>query len=545
MKLKIVLFCLLSILSFKEVNAQCNIDDFNALRSLFISTDGPGWSNNTGWDLVGNNIAPPLGCDLSTMNGIFLDGNGRVSQIFLFANQMDGTLPAALGDLAALTQLEITDNPQLTGPIPPELGDIPGLKVIRMSNNALTGNIPIELGNLQAMTTLDLSQNQLTGPIPNELTNLPVLKSLFLNENQLTGDIPNGFGNIATLQNLSLYFNQLTGPIPADLGNSNLNNLLVHQNQLSGCYDSALANLCGQLYNSINVLISDGNNFDASWTDFCNTGAGQCAVAATDDDWSGAGTGNMYTTYLTDNVGIGTATPTKKLDVEGDVRVGGNSICLGSDNGFNFFRSNAGSSQFLHYGTAQYSFRAIDYAAISFWTNSTARMQVTKDGDLKLFTGEAYKLGSATWAPLSDRRLKKNIQTYKGGLDELMQINPVTFEYNEKVTDNSKEYVGIIAQEVKEVAPYMIKDITLTDKNGEEIEGEDYLAVNPNAFIYMLINSTKEQQNTIESQDKTIVKQKDALDKQAETIYNQAQMIDELEEKMETIKAMLQSDDKN
>ena len=224
------------------------------------------------------------------------------------------------------------------------------------------------------------------------------------------------------------------------------------------------------------------------------------------DGWTGGCTGHLYTTCLTDSVGIGTANPTEKLEVKGNIKVDGNKIILGKDAGFEFFRSNAGSSQFLHYGTAQYSFRAIDYAAISFWTNSLARMQVTKDGDLKLFSGEAYKVGTATWAPLSDRRLKQNIQTYKGGLDELMQINPVTFEYNEKVTDNSKEYVGIIAQEVKEVAPYMIRDITLTDKNGEEIEGEDYLAVNPNAFIYMLINSTKEQQNTIESQQATIEK---------------------------------------
>ena len=42
--------------------------------------------------------------------------------------------------------------------------------------------------------------------------------------------------------------------------------------------------------------------------------------AKTDNDWDGAGTGKMYTHYLTDNVGIGTTNPGKKLDVKGHVR---------------------------------------------------------------------------------------------------------------------------------------------------------------------------------------------------------------------------------
>ena len=37
---------------------------------------------------------------------------------------------------------------------------------------------------------------------------------------------------------------------------------------------------------------------------------------AGDDDWTGAGLDNMYATYLTDEVGIGTTSPDRKLDVE-------------------------------------------------------------------------------------------------------------------------------------------------------------------------------------------------------------------------------------
>lgn len=40
-----------------------------------------------------------------------------------------------------------------------------------------------------------------------------------------------------------------------------------------------------------------------------------------DLDWDGAGSGKMYTHFLTDKVGIGTTSPTEKLEVDGDIKV--------------------------------------------------------------------------------------------------------------------------------------------------------------------------------------------------------------------------------
>ena len=220
------------------------------------------------------------------------------------------------------------------------------------------------------------------------------------------------------------------------------------------------------------------------------------------------------------DTGVGTANPTEKLEVKGDAKIDGNKIILGKDAGFELFRSNAGSSQFLHSGTSQYSFRALDYAAISFWTNGAGRMQITKDGDLKLITGQAYKPGGGTWASISDQRLKKNIQTYSGGINELMKINPVTFEYTDKVAKDSKEYVGVVAQEVEKVAPYMIEQFNLTDEEGEELKNAEYMAVDPNAFIYMLINAAKTQEVTNQ---------------------NQALEIERLNEELSSLKTVLES----
>ena len=76
----------------------------------------------------------------------------------------------------------------------------------------------------------------------------------------------------------------------------------------------------------------------------------------------------------------------------------------------------------------------------------------------------------------------------------MLKINPVRFNYNEvSGFDTSKEYVGVIAQDLKEVAPYMVKQTKISPDNDQE-----YLSVDNNAMTYMLINAIKEQQKQID-----------------------------------------------
>jgi len=115
-------------------------------------------------------------------------------------------------------------------------------------------------------------------------------------------------------------------------------------------------------------------------------------------------------------------------------------------------------------------------------TAPTARLSVN---------GTANKTGGGTWAAFSDRRLKQNINPYSAGLAEVLEISPIRYQYNSlSGYDTEKEYVGVIAQELQNVAPYMVSDF--------ELNGENYLQVDNSAMIYMLINSIKEQQAQIE-----------------------------------------------
>ena len=105
----------------------------------------------------------------------------------------------------------------MTGPIPPELGKLTKLELLRLSNNGLTGPIPPELGQLTQLTSLDLSGNGLTGPIPPELGKLTKLEFLRLSNNGLTGPIPPELGKLTKLRDLDLSNNEWTGCVPKTL----------------------------------------------------------------------------------------------------------------------------------------------------------------------------------------------------------------------------------------------------------------------------------------------------------------------------------------
>ena len=147
------------------------------------------------------------------------------------------------------TQLDLGNN-QLTGPIPPEIGNLTNLTWLYLSNNQLTGPIPPETGNLNNLIYLDLGSNQLTGSIPPEIGNLTNLEWLYLSNNQLTEEIPLEIGNLNNLIYLDLFNNQLTGEIPENICDLNINwssssYFSISNNQLCPPYPSCIEDYVG------------------------------------------------------------------------------------------------------------------------------------------------------------------------------------------------------------------------------------------------------------------------------------------------------------
>ena len=206
----------------------------DALEALYQDTDGDNWTNNRNW--LSN-------ASLDSWHGVTTDRNGRVVELDLSENELNGTIPSELGNLTNLEELTLSQN-QLRGVIPPELGNLTNLEVLDLYENRLSGSIPPELGNLSNLEALSLSKNNLRGTIPSELVKLNNLRWLFLWGNQLNGSIPLELGRLTNLEWLYLSDNRLSGTIPTELGNlTNLERLFLWGNQLRGTIPSELGNL--------------------------------------------------------------------------------------------------------------------------------------------------------------------------------------------------------------------------------------------------------------------------------------------------------------
>ncbi len=112
--------------------------------------------------------------------------------------------------------------------------------------------------------------------------------------------------------------------------------------------------------------------------------------------------------------------------------------------------------------------------------------------------GTASKPGGGSWAVFSDRRLKKNIQPYQEGLSNILQIRPVTFQYNGTggIADTETQHVGVIAQEIQEIAPSTVQ--TVETNTGE------YLEFDPSSLDFMMINAIQELNEKLEQMQEKI-----------------------------------------
>ena len=105
--------------------------EYAALRALYNATDGDNWTENTYW---------LSGYPASSWHGITV-ADGHVIGVVLPSNNLTGSIPPELGNLKNLISLMLDSN-QLTGGIPGELGGIDSLVLLWLDGNNLSGDIP-------------------------------------------------------------------------------------------------------------------------------------------------------------------------------------------------------------------------------------------------------------------------------------------------------------------------------------------------------------------------------------------------------------------
>ena len=248
-----------------------------ALHALYNATDGANWTNSDNW----LTDAP-----LSDWHGIKTDDEGRITEIYLIGNNLEGEIPAELGRLSQLEGLYLARN-ELSGSIPPELGDLYNLEVLMLFDNDLTGSIPYQFGNLGNLEEIHLGRNQLSGRIPTQLGNLENLRRLHLTVNDLSGSIPASLGNLTNLRQLSIAANDLTGSIPSEIADlTELTHIYLWGNDLfASSFISNLDNLTNLQWLDIGGNQLDGADVLPKISSLTKlTGLGMHDSGLTDDD---------------------------------------------------------------------------------------------------------------------------------------------------------------------------------------------------------------------------------------------------------------------
>jgi len=211
------------------------------------------------------------------------------------------------------------------------------------------------------------------------------------------------------------------------------------------------------------------------------------------------------------SVGIGTITPTSRLHVRGNSSGAFFQMELQETEANDFARMKMSSSASHNWQFAASSNSVLTQNEFNvyhshggniisiqpksaFGTGGFVGINTTTNGSYDLaVNGSAAKIGGGSWSVWSDRHLKQDIQDFNPGLDLLQKVHTVSFRYNGKLGISPKEtYAGVIAQELREIAPFMVGEF-----KGED--DETYLSVDPSAFTYITINAIKEQQQQIET----------------------------------------------
>jgi len=157
MKLTVFYTCILFFFAGHTlVSAQISKAEKQALTDLYNSTTGDEWTNS--WNF---NDQP------ESWHGVTISDN-KVVEVNLNKNNLQGAIPASIGDLKHIEVLNLGFN-KLTGELPIEVVKLKELKVLRLEMNRLKGSIPKTMGQLANLKELVLFNNMIEGQIPSNI----------------------------------------------------------------------------------------------------------------------------------------------------------------------------------------------------------------------------------------------------------------------------------------------------------------------------------------------------------------------------------------
>ena len=287
------------------------------------------------------------------------------------------------------------------------------------------------------------------------------------------------------------------------------NNLRIHFDDTSGTGSFPS--------NDWRIAANDTSNGGANYLAFEDATGGTVPFRV----MAGSGNNALYVSSTGGNVGLGTAAPVVELHVtDGDsptVRIEQNGAngwtpqtwdIAGNETNF-FVRDVTNGSKLpfkIKPGAPDNALFVAADGDIGLGTASPSEKLHIESGNINVkagnidLGGNMYLLGSIL--PVSDIRLKKNIQSIENGLATIQKLNATTYHFKTEAYADmnlpSKLQYGFIAQEIEQVLPALVEQSTHVDKT------KNFKRVNYTGVIPVLVKGMQEQQAIIDQQQEEI-----------------------------------------
>lgn len=118
-----------------------------------------------------------------------------------------------------------------------------------------------------------------------------------------------------------------------------------------------------------------------------------------------------------------------------------------------------------------------------------------------VFWGDIYIQGIIDGPNFSDRKFKKNIRSMKGNLAKIMKLKPKNYHWKKEEFPNRKftdtEQIGLIAQELEEVFPLLVRTSILPIPENSDEQPVESKSIDYSRLVVVLIGAIQEQQEQI------------------------------------------------
>lgn len=291
---------------------------------------------------------------------------------------------------------------------------------------------------------------------------------------------------------------------------------VTHSND-SNYYSMQIA---GSFYDNVFYGRKTNGSGSASWVKFWTDGNDGSGSGLDADLLDGLDSGQFMRDDASATNTVDLRAPIFYDSNDTSVYLDGGTLVLRNSSPTIFFRDTDHNSAMIHVNSNEfYILRGGNDTTTATQVNSQWPLTINLTNNNATFGGSISAIGNIT-AYASDIRLKENIVEIPNAIEKIKKIRGVTFDWKDTVDevgftpDTKYNDLGVIAQEIQAVIPQAVvpapfdawvadprvkySDEELAEKNGTSKSGENYLTVNLEKIVPLLIEGIKEQQSQIE-----------------------------------------------